>query len=552
MAGIADRHARSGITPHAGLVERLVRIADLQLGPIVGARDGDGHGLQIPGAVLVLHIDGEGIRHLGAFRQLIDGTDANNLAVQRDLDTFRQILLLTLQGVDPSAVTAQGQGAEGPDYGFAVLALNGGILFQKIACRRGLCPFPAAVLALVTGRDTEPQLVPGVHVRAGDLAFQLLRARAISVRTVVGLVFVLRSRSSHNLPVLGTAHAALGQLQLGIRIQRDFRLVVGALDGHGERSLGRTAHIVPHNHGELFRDGLIQLQAVGIRVVVVQGVGDDTGGRIDGDDAIFRGDAVGTASKAVGQAASVRVVGHDLAHHHGHAGGMGIVLDVLPRDSLHTGFHQGHVVAVHGDDAADLGIEVLVRPAADLVIGPLHAIVETDVQASQMVDAVQQVAAAVFVIAAAARGAAAGGRTGGGHQVFTKGREEVLPTDLHTFHLEGGHLFLGIGGVEALQPDGRPILKAQDKIVAIAGQRCRVRGKIEDEAPVRGAGDGLCSTSSRLGKTDIGHEGPPDKKSCDLSKNMKTSKAPYRKASGQGSALQGTLGERPASDRGKV
>ena len=137
----------------------------------------------------------------------------------------------------------------------------------------------------------------------------------------------------------------------------------------------------------------------------------------------------------------------------------------------------------------------------------LRSAVESDVQTPQMIDAVQQVAAAVFVIAAAARGAA-GGRTGGGHQVFAKGREEILPADLHTFHLEGGHLFLGIRGVEALQLDGRPILKAQDKIVAIAGQRRRVGREIEDEAPVRSAGNGLCGASSRLGKTDIGHEDP--------------------------------------------
>ena len=141
----------------------------------------------------------------------------------------------------------------------------------------------------------------------------------------------------------------------------------------------------------------------------------------------------------------------------------------------------------------------------------LRAAVETDIQTPQMIDAVQQIAAAVLVIAAATRGTA-GGRAGGGHQVFAKGREEILPADLHTFHLEGRHLFLGIGGVEALQLDGRAILKSQDKIVAIAGQRRRIRGKIEDEAPIRSARDGLCGTSGRLGKTDIGHEGPPKKK----------------------------------------
>ena len=145
------------------------------------------------------------------------------------------------------------------------------------------------------------------------------------------------------------------------------------------------------------------------------------------------------------------------------------------------------------------------------VCGKLYTAVEADVQATQMVDAIQQVTAAIFVITAAARGTAAGSGTGSGHQVFAKGREEVLPADLHAVHLERGHLFLGIGGVETLQLDGSAILKGQDKIVAAAGQRRGIRRKIEDEAPVRSAGDGLCGTSNRLGKTDIGHEGPPEK-----------------------------------------
>ena len=401
--------------------------------------------------------------------------------------------------------------AEAPFHGLAALHVAiRGILTQKDVCVRALRPFPAAVLALVTGHGTEPQLVPGVHVRAGHLAFQLLRALVISVRAVVGLGLFLRARSSHHLTVIGTPHAALDEPQLGIRIQRDLRLVVGPLDGHGERGLGLAALPVLHTHGEVLPHGLAQGQAVGIGVIVVQGIGDDTGVGIDGDDAVFGDDAVAAVGKAVGQPPAVRIAGHHLPHDDRHTGGEDIALDLLAPVGLHTGFHQGHVVTVHSDDAADLGIEVLVRPAADLIVGPLHAIAKTDVQTPQMIDAVQQVAPAVFVIAAAARGAAAGGRTGGGHQVFAKGREEILPADLHPFHLEGGHIFLGIRGIEPLQLDGSAILKGQDKIVAIAGQRRRVRGKIKDEAPVRSAGDGLRGTSSRLGKTDIGHEGPPE------------------------------------------
>ena len=459
--------------------------------------------------MLVLHIDGEGIRDGGPFRQGIDGENVEGLAIKagRPLHGFS----LALQGIGPGAVAVQDQMAEAPFHGLAALHVAiRGILAKKDVCVRALRPFPAAVLALVTGHGTEPQLVPGVHVRAGHLAFQLLRALVISVRAVVGLGLFLRARSSHHLTVIGTPHAALDEPQLGIRIQRDLRLVVGPLDGHGERGLGLAALPVLHTHGEVLPHGLAQGQAVGIGVIVVQGIGDDTGVGIDGDDAVFGDDAVAAVGKAVGQPPAVRIAGHHLPHDDRHTGGEDIALDLLAPVGLHTGFHQGHVVTVHSDDAADLGIEVLVRPAADLIVGPLHAIAKTDVQTPQMIDAVQQVAPAVFVIAAAARGAAAGGRTGGGHQVFAKGREEILPADLHPFHLEGGHIFLGIRGIEPLQLDGSAILKGQDKIVAIAGQRRRVRGKIKDEAPVRSAGDGLRGTSSRLGKTDIGHEGPPE------------------------------------------
>ena len=242
-----------------GLEHRTVRedlsvaIPDLQRRLVVGARDGDGHDLQIPGAVLVLHIGGEGIRDGGPFRQGIDGGDVEGLAIKagRPLHGFA----LALQGIGPGAVAVQDQMAEAPFHGLAALHVAiRGILAQKNFCVRALRPFPAAVLALVTGHGTEPQLVPGVHVRAGHLAFQLLRALVIGVRTVVGLVLFLRARSSHHLTVIGTPHAALDEPQLGIRIQRDLRLVVGTGDGERDLLLLPGALVVLHEDGEAFRD----------------------------------------------------------------------------------------------------------------------------------------------------------------------------------------------------------------------------------------------------------------------------------------------------------
>ena len=242
-----------------GLEHRTVRedlsvaIPDLQRRLVIAARNGDGHGLQIPGAVLILHIDGEGIRDGGPFRQGIDGGNIEGLAVKagRPLHGFS----LALQGIGPGAVAVQDQMAEAPFHGLAALHVAiRGILAKKDVCVRALRPFPAAVLALVTGHGTEPQLVPGVHVRAGHLAFQLLRALVISVRAVVGLGLFLRARSSHHLTVIGTPHAALDEPQLGIRIQRDLRLVVGTGDGERDLLLLPGALVVLHEDGEAFRD----------------------------------------------------------------------------------------------------------------------------------------------------------------------------------------------------------------------------------------------------------------------------------------------------------
>lgn len=305
--------------------------------------------------------------------------------------------------------------------------------------------------------------------------------------------------------------------------------------------------IIHHVH----RDGRAAAVAVRIRHGHDQGMGDlrvRIGIALD----VFRGVPVETVAEV--QLARGRVItrhrqgafirAHDLTgqravleYHHaadddgrhtvrsvdaqGASGHGGRILLPSLRTACQAGFIDRHHLRGRTDTGRRHGhtmIDFRVRAGLHRICGKLRAAIKTDVQAPQMVKAVQQVAAAVFVIAAAARGAAAGGRTGGGHQVFVKGGEEVLPADLHAVHLEGGHLFLGIGGIEPLQLDGSAILKGQDKIVAIAGQRRRVRGKIKDEAPVRSAGDGLRGTSGRLGKTDIGHEGPPEKKWY-LSKN---------------------------------
>ena len=188
-----------------------------------------------------------------------------------------------------------------------------------------------------------------------------------------------------------------------------------------------------------------------------------------------------------------------------------IAVLIHQRDRVGDGFAFRHIFGsntqLHRRRFLPLLITGIVRAGLHRIRGKLRAAVKADVQTAQVVDTVQQVAAAIFVIAAAACGAVPGGGTGCGHQIFAQGREKVLTGDLHTVHLEGRHLFFGIGGIEALQADGGPVLKGQDEIVAAAAQGRSIGGKIKDEAPVGSAGDGLDGTGGGSGKTNIGHDG---------------------------------------------
>ena len=309
--------------------------------------------------------------------------------------------------------------------------------------------------------------------------------------------------------------------------------VVGDLDT--DHSRAAVAVAVRHHHFHFVGDGLVRavlcvflgglVQRIGIGQVRAVKAGhvqvplirldgiarqgavlpDDDTADGDGRHAVRGGDAHAAVGRRGAPAAAAIQGGFVHLEHivrHGRRKIFSLDGDVrIIRIRAGSGRRHGHAVVV-----------LIIRARLHRICGQLHAAVEADVQTPQMVEAVQQVAAAVFVVAAATRGAAAGSGASGGHQVFTKGREEILAADLHTFHLEGRHLFLGIRGVEILQLDGSAILESQDEVVAAAGQRRGIRRKVKDEAPVRSAGDGLCGTSGRLGKTDIGHEGPPKKK----------------------------------------
>ena len=143
--------------------------------------------------------------------------------------------------------------------------------------------------------------------------------------------------------------------------------------------------------------------------------------------------------------------------------------------------------------ADDFGIHI--------AAGPAH------IKAAQTIQTVQKRSVHIVVetVAIALTGRPCG-RTGGRHEVgLVHGHEEVFTRDLGAVHLEGRHIILGIGGVKVLKADGGAIFKAQQQIVAVAGQRGFAGGEIKDEMPFRRAGNVLCSIGSRLGKAYVGH-----------------------------------------------
>ena len=417
------------------------------------------------------------------------------------------------------------------------------------------CRLTTAQIRVRLGRKR----ITAVGIQRGNTVLRIYRVHAVRHRIgtvrAAFLVRIVAQIPGHTGTAVGTETVRLaravsirkdiatgvGILRHAVHVVIGHRSVVGDLDT--DHSRAAVAVAVRHHHFHFVGDGIVfaapllavflgglvqrigigQIRAVKARHVQVplirldriarQGavLPDDDAADGDGRHAVRGGDAHAAVGRRGASAAAALQGGFVHLEHivrHGRRKIFSLDGDVrIIRIRAGSGRRHGHAVVV-----------LIIRARLHRICGQLHAAVEADVQTPQMVEAVQQVAAAVFVVAAAARGAAAGSGTGGGHQVFTKGREEILAADLHTFHLERRHLFLGIRGVEILQLDGSAILERQDEVVAAAGQRRGIRRKVKDEAPVRSAGDGLRGTSSRLGKTDIGHEGPPEKKWY-LSKN---------------------------------
>ena len=315
---------------------------------------------------------------------------------------------------------------------------------------------------------------------------------------------------------------------LGRYLRTDARHVVGNDHGHHAGTRGTVG--IRHRHHQVVGDAVLPVFAVflrGLRKMI--GIVQSAGGGIEARHfqiAFVRGHGVARESAVKNQHAADddggdAVLGVD---DHG-AGGRGaapaakIAFLHLQHVALGAGrsaavmrvvgiVDDGNVAKVAGIDGREGHVIVDVRPCGRAFRIGIHiAARPAHVQTAQTIQTSQKVGIHIFMKTVAVSALSRiSGRTCGRHEIrLVHGHEEVFTRDLGAVHLEGRHIILGIGGVKVLKADGGAIFKAQQQIVAVAGQRGFAGGEIKDEMPFRRAGNVLCSIGSRLGKAYVGH-----------------------------------------------
>ena len=170
--------------------------------------------------------------------------------------------------------------------------------------------------------------------------------------------------------------------------------------------------------------------------------------------------------------------------HHRHARMARVAQVRIVRDH-----RDGVVLKRRADDGGVITAEGVRRDSRDGG-GRQGSAVTAGIQPVQVVYAVHQVGVAELVITGRAGRRARGG-TRGGHEVLIQGGKEFRAGNLRAVHLEGGHAFSGIDGIEIFQLNGRAVIKRQHQVVADAGKRGAAGGKIEHEAGIRRTGNAL-------------------------------------------------------------
>ena len=99
------------------------------------------------------------------------------------------------------------------------------------------------------------------------------------------------------------------------------------------------------------------------------------------------------------------------------------------------------------------------------------------------------------------------GRTSSRHKIrLIHGHEEVFTGNFSSIHRERRHILAGIGRIEVFELKGTAVLKGDDKIIAVTGQRSFIGGKFKNKAGIGNADNILGSTRSRLGKSYVSHD----------------------------------------------
>ena len=396
----------------------------------------------------------------------------------------------------------------------------------------------------------------GVGVGVGDLfrprvtVRQRLHLRVVIVEHIaVGAVFVQREFAVPAL-LTGVRPRKVCTVRTG---RRTFKRVAGdgiavtfrhgmheALDGghvvgndHGHHAGIRAAVAVRHGHGKVVGNLVRALAAVllrGLRKMI--GVVQTPGSRVKARHfqiAFIRGHDLPRKRRAVEHHEATDDDGsHAVGSIHQHMAGCRDGRSVAKSGFIHvehaaTGRRIGiavvRIVGIVNDgnvivEVSRLArrdshgeVDIAVARRSSVGIGTHVAAGPTDIKASQAVKAVQEIGRHIVMKTVAVALCSRPSGTGGRHEVrLVHGREKVFTGNFRSLHGKGRHILAGIGGVEVLELESTAILKGNDKVIAVTGQRGFIGRKIKNKAGFRFTCNSLRSTRNRLGKSYVSHD----------------------------------------------
>ena len=178
---------------------------------------------------------------------------------------------------------------------------------------------------------------------------------------------------------------------------------------------------------------------------------------------------------------------------------VGVVYDRRIVNAARIARSNGHaIVNIHiisaGGRTIGFGIHITAGPA--------------DIEAAKTVETIKQVCVYIIMESVAITLiTCVTGRTGSRHEIrLVHGREEVFTGNFSAIHRKGRHILAGIGRIKVFELKGTAILKGDDKIIAVTGQRSFIGGKFKNKTGFGSTDNILRSTRSRLGKSYVSHD----------------------------------------------